>query len=346
MISEIIKNSAINTKILSMKHSSLSEKEYETMSRLSSVSEVAAFLKTNTRYSYVLKDIDTSSIHRGVLESLLKGQIKYDIKSILSFSPKSAKFFLKILSTKEEIDNIKIFLRYLLTENTDSYKRETIFTSPKIFTKLKNTNNFKEFTEALADTEYYIALKPFIDFPERQNLFELEMALDRFFSYLCTKYIKKHLSKADAKSLIQSFGIQSDLDTIMFIMRSKNYYNFSPEQIYSYINLNFFRLKNQNIKNMVMANNQKEIINILKITPYKNIFSESLSFFEKNVHKYKLKVNYSLYKKNPHSTEAIQFYIYFKEIEIKNITTIIEGIRYGLAPEEIIKHLILIKNTD
>ena len=329
-----------------MRHSSLSEKEYETMSRLSSVSEVAAFLKTNTRYSYILKDIDTSSIHRGVLESLLKGQIKYDIKSILSFSPKSAKFFLKILSAKEEINNIKIFLRYLFTENTDSYKRETIFTSSNIFSKLKNVNNFKEFTEALADTEYYIALKPFIDFPEKQNLFEIEMALDRFFNYLCNKNIKKYLPNADVKPLIHALSVQSDLDTIMFIIRSKNYYNFTPEQIYSYINLNSFHLKICDIKDLVTANNQKEIINILKNTPYKNIFSESLSFFEKNVHKYKLKVNYSLYKKNPHSTEAILFYIYFKEIEIKNITTIIEGIRYELTPEEILKHLILIKNTD
>lgn len=339
MIYRIIKNSALNTKVLSMKHFGLSLKEYEIMLRLSSVSEVAAFLKNNTKYKSVLKDTDTSTIHRGHLESLLNNQLNFDIKSILSFSHLSTKFFLKVFLVEEEINEIKIFLRYLFTEDINSYKN---FKS-KVLTNTENINNFKELATALENTKYYSVLKPFIDQPEKQNLFEIEMAFDRFYNNYRYKCIKKYLSPNDAKIASKSFGILADLETIMFIIRSKKYYNFSEEQIYSYINIHFHHLKNKDIKAMVSAKAQKDIVAVLQNTPYKNIFSENLSFFEKNVHKYILRVNGNLYRKNSYSIQSILNYIIYKKIEIKNIITIIEGIRYGLKPEEISKHLILLK---
>lgn len=324
-----------------MKRTSLSSKEYEAMSRLSSVSEVAAFLKNNTRYAAVLRQTDTDTIHRSTLESLLKGQLQYDLKALLSFSSPSAKFFLNIFDIKEEISNLKIFIRYLFTESIDSYKRENIFTF-KTFSGLKNVNNFNELAENLAGTPYYKVFKPFINFPEKQNLFEIETALDAFYNRICRKYIKKYLSENEAKAALYSFGIRTDLDTIMFIIRAKKYYGFSPKKIYPYITARPCRLTEKDIKALVSAKNENEITAILKSTPYKNIFSEDLRFFEGNVHKYILKTHRNLYRKNPYSIEAILSYLSFKEIEIKNITAVIEGIRYGLTPENIRKHLILI----
>ena len=329
MISRVINNSAVNTKVLAMKRGGLSEKDYKIMSGLSSVSEAAEFLKNNTRYSALLKNTDTASVHRGMLEKLLRSQLQYDIKSLLSFSGSSAKFFLNIYTVKEEIYSIKIFLRYLLMGRIETFRRESYFTE-KTFSRLKNVNSFDEFTEALANTDYYRVLKVFTEHPERQNLFEIEMTLDMFYKSLCQKYIKKYLSKEDAKSVERSFGIQTDLDTAMFILRAKKYYNFSSEQIYLYLNTAPYRLKLSEIKAMAEAKDSEEIIGILLTTPYKEVFSADTRFFENNVLRYNLKTHSSLYRKNPYSIEAILYYINIKEIEIKNITTLIDGIRYGL----------------
>ena len=144
----------------------------------------------------------------------------------------------------------------------------------------------------------------------------------------------------------RSFGIQTDLDTAMFILRAKKYYNFSSEQIYLYLNTAPYRLKLSEIKAMAEAKDSEEIIGILLTTPYKEVFSADTRFFENNVLRYNLKTHSSLYRKNPYSIEAILYYINIKEIEIKNITTLIEGIRYGLSPEEIQRHLIVLKNTE
>ena len=342
MISKIINHSAINSKILAMKRSALSEKEYDELLKLSSVPEVAVYLKENTRYKSVFSDINAGLIHRGELEAILKRRLRADIKSILSFSQASVKFFLYLFTIREEIDIIKLFLRHILTGSTDFYYKKDSLTE-KIFLKLKDAGTFSELAEALIDTEYYAALKPFIGEPERQNLFEIETALDMMMNKLCIKYINTLLSKEEAKIVMRSYGIRSDLELIMFILRSKKYYGFTPKQIYPHINIHTYRLKEEDIKAMANANNQEEILNIVKTTPYKRVFSDKADFYEKSISKFILEIHHSLYRKNPYSIEAILFYIALKNVEINNITTLIEGIRYGLAPEEIREHLIIIK---
>ena len=41
-------------------------------------------------------------------------------------------------------------------------------------------------------------------------------------------------------------------------------------------------------------------------------------------------------RRHPYSIAVLDSYLYFKELEIRKIIAIIEGIRYGLSPDEII----------
>lgn len=45
-------------------------------------------------------------------------------------------------------------------------------------------------------------------------------------------------------------------------------------------------------------------------------------------------------RKNPYSIAILDSYLYFKELEKQRLITTIEGIRYGLAPGEIISLVI------
>lgn len=340
MIFQTIKNSAPKTKIHAMMHGRLFIKDYIELSRLSSVSEVAAFLKDKTNYKSVLNNTDIYSIQSIKLENILKLKLQEDIKSLFSFCPAKAKFILKIFIIKEDINNLKILLRYLFSENLEEYYKKENFTFNS-FPPLKKINNLSELVEALKNSPYYGALKPFINFPKKQNPFEIETALDMCYNRLCRKILKKFSDKNDIKILKHSFGVQSDLEVLMFIIRLKKYYFLSPKQIYPYITPNPYILKNSDIKSMVLAQSTEEIFNIIKKTPYKTVFSKDLNFFENNVNKYILKVHRDLYRKNKNYIAYILFFIISKEIEIKNVTTIIEAIRYGLSSEESLKHLII-----
>ena len=55
---------------------------------------------------------------------------------------------------------------------------------------------------------------------------------------------------------------------------------------------------------------------------------------------YTLELHSRMFHKNPYSIESILYFIKLKQIEIKNIIMIIEGIRYGIEPETIKGYLI------
>lgn len=339
MILKIINNSAINSKILLMKRECLSSDDLMRLSHFKSVGEIAEYLKTNSRYSEVLKNTDISSIHRGKLEADLHGQLNRDIKAILPFAGSSAKFFLNLYTIKEEILTLKICLRYLYSENKIPLENTNYFTS-KTFEKLKTVKNIEDFLYALSGTHYEISLKSFLDRPEKQNLFEIETALDMYFRKLCHKYIKKYLSGEEEKIVRKTYGTVFDIDTLMFILRSKKYYSFRPQNIYPYISTSNFHLSTAEIRAIVDAKTPEKTLDEINKTKYKKIFSQDTRFFEKPALEYILKVYSSVYRKNQFSIEAILYYIKLKEIEIKNITTLIEGVRYGLDPSVIQSHII------
>ena len=75
-------------------------------------------------------------------------------------------------------------------------------------------------------------------------------------------------------------------------------------------------------------------------TPYGEAFSLEDRFIEKRIEEYLLKLNRHLFLTNPYSIQAPLCYIYMRRVEIKNIVSIIEGIRYGLSEDAIAEHLI------
>lgn len=45
-------------------------------------------------------------------------------------------------------------------------------------------------------------------------------------------------------------------------------------------------------------------------------------------------------RKNPYSIATLNSYLYFKEEEIQKIITVIESIRYGVSPDEILSYVV------
>ena len=59
-------------KIMAIYGKRLKPQDYTEMMNRHNVSEVADYLKKNTYYSKLLASIDTNTIHRGLLENLLR----------------------------------------------------------------------------------------------------------------------------------------------------------------------------------------------------------------------------------------------------------------------------------
>lgn len=339
MIKQTIEYSALTTKIRAMLRGKLTAAEYDQLIQLHSVSEVASYLKQNTRYAKVLADVNEAYIHRGYLESLLRDLLKSDMAAFYPFLDTAQKFFLNVFTIRGEIEIIKIFLRLLYSNHPERFQAKTA--DKNLHTKgfeperFAQASNLAEFVQLLRETQYYPMLSTFIGDEERQNLFDLEMSLDMYCTNLAQDYAKKYLKEEERKTIRKVYGAEIDLDNLLFILRAKKYYGFSPERIWPYLVRRGGRLNQQQMSEIVESGSFEEAMRLIGATRYAPAFDAQERFLEKGAREFLLRIYLHYFSVNPYSIAAPLCYLHIKETEIQNMVSVIEGIRYGLPPEKI-----------
>ena len=220
-----------------------------------------------------------------------------------------------------------------------TYRFEGDFYNDIDFTALANAKDFDTFANMLSGTVYGKVFHSFIGHPKRQNLFELENALDLFYRNLVFNYMSKYLSKDEKGFAEKTFGAETDIDNIMLIVRAKKYYGMTADMIYPYI-CKSYRLKKEELQSIAEAASEQGMMDAIGKTYYARLFSGGLKNAESRISVYTLELHSRMFHKNPYSIESILYFIKLKQIEIKNIIMIIEGIRYGIEPETIKGYLI------
>lgn len=345
MILKVMKNSALAAKIHAMTGTALDNDNYDEMMQLRSVPAIASYLVENTRYKSVLNNVAVSTLHRGHLEQILKTQTINDIVSLLHYADESGTFLLKVLEIQDGIEKLKVFLRLMHighAEQIDEYSQDIPFGTKHIDAKeLSRLTTFSELLEFLKPTPYYQTLRSFSSDPLRQDLFHLEVALDMYWAKIISGYIRKYLSPDDAAISIKTYGVEIDLDNLAFLLRCKERFDMTREEIYTCIVPNYYRLKQSTVTKIVDCSSIADALKIIADeTPYKNAFDINDRFLEKRKNDYMANLHKRILSSYPYSSQAAISYIHLRRIEINNIVSIIEGIRYGLAPKQIQEYLI------
>ncbi|MGI6124122.1 MAG: V0D/AC39 family V-type ATPase subunit, partial [Acetivibrionales bacterium] len=92
------------------------------------------------------------------------------------------------------------------------------------------------------------------------------------------------------------------------------------------------RLNKKVLERLLNASNVEEYIAVLKKTPYGFLFEgQDQLLFEHNYLEYIYKLHRMYFRRQPFSVACIISYLRLKELELSNIISIIEGIRYGLS---------------
>lgn len=333
---------ALGVKIRGKFKNKLTPEMYTKMAMQKSVPDVARILKEETGYGNILADIDTENIHRGYLEKLLAGSIMRDINSLRHFAGIDGSAFMQIFTASEEIENLKVFLRLLYSERTEQFRPSPVLSgkSEIDFSKFSSINSFGELLNEISGTEYAVPLKGFLEYPEHRNIFDMEIALDMYYNSLVFKKAKKTLGKQEFEVIREIYGSEMDLETVMLIIRAKRSFEFSKEQLYSYTRFRHAHLSDELVEQMVAANTEEEVFEILKTTKYRDVFKGDNTFPEKKIDEYLAKLHKKGYRKAEYSVEAVLCYVKLKDVELRNVVTIIEGIRYGLAAKDIENYLI------
>lgn len=341
-----MKYGALSGKSRAMFGKLLNRYDYNALIQKKSVSEVLAYLKHNTHYNKILAEIDENDVHRLNLENALKKDIMSDYSKFCKFAGSQLKEFINLYFRKIEIESLKLILRAFEAGHVEySILEESLLfltgNDGLDIPKLALSRDLEEFLSRLYGTGYYELLKPFIYDKEETRLFNMEMTLDLYYIRILQTAYERLLDKADRAVVKEMMETEADILNILWIYRSKYFYDFPNELIRSYLVHITGKLGRKMTDSLINAGNTEEYLTILKKSPYSFLFEDQNQlFFEHGYLEYIYKLHRTYFRRRPFSVACIISYLRLKELEIANIITIIECIRYGLSEEETRKFVI------
>ena len=344
----VVQYPAINARIRAITGKMLKDDDYQNLLNFSTVQEVFSYLYNNTYYSEHLEDLSGLDVHRRKLELVLKKSFIKDYLTISRYLSSSSKAFFQHLFKKFEIEDLKMLLRTTLIEQDEDYLKESLLylgvnseIDLQMLTSLKSN---KELLNIFRKTDYFDILSRFADrYEEDHNLFPVEMSLDfQYFSVL--EKLGKKMGKGDYKYIEELVGAQVDLLNIQWIYRIKKYYNLSSGEILNYIIPFHYKVSREDFKKMSQVNLPSDITNFISYQRYRELFEKAIlsnnDIFEKYFLSFLLKKSLKVKSLSFFNIGNIIAYLFIKEYEIRDIITIVEGIRYSLSTEKIKEYLI------
>lgn len=336
---------AVNTKIRTMEGEFLKNEDYENLLKLESVTEVARYLKERTAYSDVLSNIDAESVHRGMLENLIKQNMVRRIDRIIHYFTGDYRNFIKTLYAKYEIEELKVIARVVYNGKDAAEFRSSAFIGK--YSGLEQNRIFeakyiRDIINALEGSEFYKFLAPLVDGNFTENLFRFEMVLDMAYYSILQKEWNK-LSKRDIAILQHSQGIIADLLNLQWIYRGIKFYRLSPEELLNYtINIGY-RIDYKLLKSLCYVKSLEEFFGLVKATRYSFLFKEDETtdiYMERRMERHIYFELKALVKGYNLSVISAFAFVIFLEYEVRDIISIIEAIRYKIPLDQAHKYVI------
>lgn len=331
-----IKIPSIHAKLNGMYAQKIKKSDLEELIKQNTTKQAIALLKSlNDEF----KELEENP-RRINIKILLDNILIKDIKKIYRLlNSKDKEVFLNFISIYE-VKCIKSVFRKLssgsvINERTNEVENWVT----KIFRNLigiENSKNYEEFKVFLNKTPYYSIFEYEQNDIQKINIFEIENKLDKLYFENIMKVAKKYNN-----NLENMIGKQIDLNNIVWINRVKKHYDFSDEQIRRIIINKNYKLKKIDIENLIQANNEDEVKNILKNTFYtKYVNFDDEGELEEQVDKYLYNVYKKCFRSNIFDISTVYAYINMTELENNDIMNVVEGIRYHLSRDEIRKKLV------
>lgn len=333
-------------KIMAIYGKRIKPQDYTEMMNKQNVSEVAEYLKRNTHYNELLSSIDTNTIHRGMLENLLRRSVFETYMRITGFEHISKQEFYNYKILQTEIDEILRCIRFI---NANSQK---LITDVPIYInnltsfdllELAKITDFKELLTFLKKTPYYDVLKTV--HPNNEGLVDVTKCETLLRSY----YIKRlkdslKFKKSDAEQFIVFLDSDIDFINIINAYRLTAFFGASEDEIEKDMLPFYGRLSEAKQKEIYSAPNSEEFIKRFSRTYYGKQMIENgydINSLEQSAQRMRYKYAKLMLKRSSSAPLSVYSFIFLLEIEVQNLISIIEGIRYGIEVNKIASLIIM-----
>lgn len=312
----------------------LTEKDYKSLLDCEKVSDVMAYLKSNTRYIDAFGEANERGIRRGLFESLLRQYQINEFDKICRFELSVGEDVSRYIAHKTEIDEIIRILTKLNSRDEQVYHLTVpSHIAKKTFidlNKLSKAENYEQFLEAVKKTNYESILKEFA--PDKNGRIPITEIENKLYAKLCKEMASAidNTDEPEKSELKDIFEVTVDYRNFLNIIRLKKYYVSDDKIISKYI-LPYGSLKDKVISEMCAADDAEAAYAIMANTrPGKLI--DKIDYAEIDelelLVKFK-KARHNIYFSDSPATVMLS-YIFLCEIELHNLICIIEGARYNV----------------
>lgn len=338
---------AIAAKVRAMYRYRLTPGDYEELMKKRTVGDIAAYLRDNTHYREALEQADYADIHRGQLETLLRGLMYGQYRRLLAFNY-SGKRIYRYLYLKEEIRELLALLRSLsgreYDEEAERYRPPADRWLEGNITldleKLADAESIAELTGLLGDSPYGKLLQRFPPNEEGQiDFVGCEQAFYTYYYQQLLTFVKSELSGQAAKATREAVYRRIDNQNIVQTYRLKRF--FRSDEKFIRENLLPFRTSSQPlIDRMIAAPDVERLHAILEEAGFAREGEvRERDYIESVILRLRARQSRWDLHNSTHPSVVLYAYMTHLEIELEDIINIIESVRYGLPIEEMRKML-------
>lgn len=336
----ITRYAAVNTKVHALEARLLTNQDFNRLLSMDSVAKAAEYLKENTAYRSVLEGVDIQRIQPKQLEILVRKYTVGQIQKLVHYFTGEYRRFFRLLLLRYEIEDLKIYLRMAAAGDDLSKAREltVLWDQSTGFDRegLGRSKNIRDLVENLKDTDYYSLLKPYLDEKPGQMLFHMEMALDRMYFSLLGRQVQR-LDQGDREAIGGLLGKNTDLLNLQWIYRGLRFYKLPPEVLLNYTLSFGYGLSFKKLKALCYSEGEKQLIDKMIHSRYGFLFDNEDTldiFMERRMerHLYFLLLKYK--RRGEKNIIASNVYIHLLEFEARDISSVIESVRYRLGPDK------------
>lgn len=336
---------AIMTKVRALYGKRLKADDYEQLLAKKTVSEAAAYLKNETYYAESLTEVNEELVHRKQLENLIRrGTFNVLYQRLRGYTSSRDSLFLQLFIMKNETEQLLTAIRLLNSGSMDKYIAAMPIRLARLMSfdlfQLARVTTFDGLLDVLEHSAYYPILARF-----RPSSASRLVDLTLCEAALLTRYYETALAHArhsyrgqTRKDLEELLYHQVTLHNISVIYRMRRYLGANREMIAQRV----VRVSGANNKWIDRLLEAEDLETLQQLLSGNRLLRQSSFAWDVDVQRMAMQrmelsqpLHKHLFRFSTQPVVVVICYMTLLEIEQNNIIHIIEGIRYGVPPEEL-----------
>ncbi len=330
----------------------LKQEDYAALIGCTSVAEAAGYLKKTQAYGSILEGVDTETVHRGNLEDILKRGFYENYFRMVNFQKIGNSEFYNYISVKTEIDEILICITHINAGTTDHITTLPIYmnryTSFDLM-ELAHVRTYEQLLQLVEKTPYFDILAETAPPKKEDGTFGhidyglCELKLRTYYAGRLISSVES-FPEASRDKLRSYIGSQLDMINIINAYRMTKYFHAGDEVIKKRMIPIYLNISEKKMDELYAAEDEKVFIERLGQTYHGRQIAAlglDMSDPESALLRFRYRQTLRAFRMAFNAPECFFTYNTLRELEVKNIIRVIEGIRYSLPAKEISELLII-----